>query len=594
MLQSLLVYGALLLASQGSMTSGQKPDPPTHPPFERLDAPEFWIMDNAYLQTKYIYTDLGTGDSGTNQFGFYCANYCQGEKHFEHKACDASCDRACEEIHEVTMEPEFRQALGFYDGLEAMRAGANRFGVGEPEKTDVEFERSYDAVLYALVQQKLADDKFKIKAKTRHFNSKPCSGQFEDAQPRNYNVTLQWQYVRKTEVNGQIVITKGPSGEIPLLKISVPQAQRLRREVVVSCRCAVVTVPEDKKVGALQFNFGEGHACVPTNQHQQYGMTVACENMNEAIFSCASLPAGATQVSLQAGTTLISQDPKVQNMMAVTTANIDTLEAYVSTLGQPGMASVKFRVSCLNMNLKEPSPNTKFKIGPPAAIGLVRLAQLFESERLRGPVGQARIWIYTDKATHEQIADRLLPAPTKGSYVKALWDVALVGGVDFSREEYKKLISPELLPSTQVYAESTEWFVNQLDELCPDKTAKWIESNVKAFGPCYDSKDKYGREYVANLARNLCKARSESMRAAGLKLLMAVPKEQRAEVGRLGGLAGISYAFMVGQKTSDSMIDVIEAYGPDAARLGVLNPHANVPASQKSRLSKLAASLSSK
>lgn len=225
--------------------------------------------------------------------------------------------------------------------------------------------------------------------------------------------------------------------------------------------------------------------------------------------------------------------------------------------------SVDARSACIEMNKKEPTSSSVFTLSKQTNSALRDLASITNASRFRGPVDQARVWILTDHATYDQIKDHLIPSPTKGQYLNALYDVAQANGVDIEDPKFKPCFDPSLLVSTTARAEAVEWMVRHLDRTNPgtlsDLAGKYGKEIADTLGAKADDIDI---AHVTELVRSLCSCSSAHGRMAGLSLLLnAVPESRRDSIVSKGGLEEVICSTeSEDPKEQEKALEVLDVY----------------------------------
>jgi len=160
---------------------------------------------------------------------------------------------------------------------------------------------------------------------------------------------------------------------------------------------------------------------------------------------------------IQPGTILIPNNPRVQKMMIV--LRLRMLLAPHSTTRRQA------RAVCLEMPKEEPWGSTVFSAGAPADGPLQKLADLTARAGFVGDHDQARIWIFTDKASLQKINDRVLPPLQPYEYLSALYDLETKAGVDLSASGYRDLLNPSLLQGVPATDPAAQWLNEKLSQL---------------------------------------------------------------------------------------------------------------------------------
>lgn len=322
---------------------------------------------------------------------------------------------------------------------------------------------------------------------------------------------------------------------------------------------------------------GDTGACIGPIDLDYCKFEVECRDMNVGRCTAENPTDKPITFCINPGTLCIPSDPTYQ-LMAFSTEcrfnimprsrvefDVEVVPASGPSLGtQNPRGGGEGRIQCLEMEKKQPKPGVKYKLGIPNDPKLVALMNLASKSLVRGPWDQVRTWIYTDKASHMDVTERLIPAPAEGTYLRLLHEVASTAGVDFQQPAYKKCLEPELLPGKgSAPKEAATWLVKQLDQKDPKALAKGVLAGLDAFKEILaPGADEHYTPRVAATAAELCRSSTSEVQAAGLKLLKeVVPPERRESFVKEGGLAGL-WKPLFGSFEANCMaaMDVIEAF----------------------------------
>jgi hypothetical protein len=132
---------------------------------------------------------------------------------------------------------------------------------------------------------------------------------------------------------------------------------------------------------------------------------------------------------------------------------------------------------CLNKDLKEPDGKVRYFGYQCSDPVLQALARITDQSRFKGPRDQARLWIYTDKATLEKLNERLLPRISLGRYTQSLFEVVFFGG--FTPEQIVKngMLKADALDEEDLSQQAALWGFWILDRHNPEGLATWIKSS---------------------------------------------------------------------------------------------------------------------
>lgn len=255
------------------------------------------------------------------------------------------------------------------------------------------------------------------------------------------------------------------------------------------------------------------------------------------------------------GIVLVPNDGKYQSMTVLVQTRL-VVPAHSKASADP-------RAACTEMNKREPNSSTTFTMAEQNNPALAECAGITSVSRFRGATDQARVWIVTDRAPYAEIKKHLIPGPSAGQYLNALYDVSHINGVDINSPEFRDCYDSSLLVSTTAKREAATWMVQQLDRMNPasltDLAANHAAEITEKLG------DKAGEseiKYVANLVQQLCSCSSSEGRLAGLSLLLkAVPQAQRDKIVAAGGLDAVLVATQSEDpREQEQALEVIEEY----------------------------------
>lgn len=193
------------------------------------------------------------------------------------------------------------------------------------------------------------------------------------------------------------------------------------------------------------------------------------------------------------GTIWYPSNPAYQAMMTGVRYQRLTFSDWVAGIGIRHQDSQAMRVLCMNMEKKEPAAGVKYfpyRSNDPV---IPTLARLMDQANFRGPWDQARLWIYTDKATFEQVTERLVNGVGHSAYLMALADVAFSGGLDEKMLKDSKYIRPEFILGSGAPEYARNWLLESLNTYHPKKTGDWLKGNattlLQLVGPNSDADD---------------------------------------------------------------------------------------------------------
>lgn len=229
------------------------------------------------------------------------------------------------------------------------------------------------------------------------------------------------------------------------------------------------------------------------------------------------------------GTLWVPTDRAYQSMMSgVVHERHSFLFASLTEMQETNAA----RVLCMNMNKKEPAKGVKYFPYRPSDPVLPRLAKFMNDSQFRGPWDQARLWIYTDKATIEQVNERLQNGVGEAAYLMALADVNWAGGLDEKMLKDPKYIRPSLLTGAGAPDYAHDFLLGNLQAHHPKKVGEWLRKNSSSMLQLVGSKsDAADQKRFSTTMTRLLSFESPEDREAVLGLL-------RSASGQLSRLKG--------------------------------------------------------
>lgn len=192
------------------------------------------------------------------------------------------------------------------------------------------------------------------------------------------------------------------------------------------------------------------------------------------------------------------------------------------------------RTHCLNMQLKEPAKGVRYFPYAPTSPVLASLARIENRSMIRGLYDQARTWIYTDKASMEEINQRLFPKVLPGRYVTILNDVVRVGGFGSKDLKLARIFEPSLLLAADASKDGFQWFSSHLLGTFGKEAAAFLRSS-DGLKQLLASSEKADQAHAVRLVRSVLASPSAESRVAMLNALMSVepPAHLKNEVGDL-------------------------------------------------------------
>lgn len=550
-----------------------------------------------------------------------CVFVCKGKKHLTHKQCDLMCDKACTTLHKVTIKPiVWAMGNGFANDL-------SKKAYKKTGDVHVDIQHRLMMSRWGRDVMKNAADIFRGGAmgkkmtynyKSGHWNQKPCSSSIREFKHRRWEIMVKWTVTYK---DGSTM-----SGDSLMSTIDVPEHKPFPGKETVQCKCSIGIrygmVPSGSLIspgvegtenasnttnpgGVWIDPNGEGEYAFATDlDYDTYQIKFDCQDLNAVAISATNPTMMPVGIAVLAGTQLESADSSYQDMQSVkpvrftlpafssTTVRIATTGPAVRTFNSS--AAVEGRIACLNMDKKEPQSGVAYTPTVSTDSRLTLLANYTATQRFGGPWDQARLWIYTDAATREEINRRLFPPVTAGSYLRGLYDVNRVAMVDLEEERYRQCMDPALLVGQSAPMEATAWFIDTMGDMNPGGLANWIKRNPLEFAHLFepDAQEWY-LAHAVTIANRLCGGASNEVALSGLDFVMrAVPKDRRDAFVESGGLDEAAMLVLVEDaELVSAALGVFETYRPIGTIYLLKNMSELLPDATKARAAKLLAEL---
>lgn len=569
---------------------------------------EIWSVDagNGRISLRFEWRDDGIhdGNNGTHDGSIqHCEKYCDGKKHLLHSQCDDSCDRACFTIH------KFDEPYRLYENTARERLpGWNqanqdfvKFGSGNYDAAAIAHVAA-DSAKKALEREK---DKWTAHIDMRHWFQGSCGGITRTLKEHWYTGIVHYELYREVVLDdGKIMHTKGPSGSMQICAFSVMLDTYTDSKPYVWCRCTIVRedpeqhgympIPQDRQTGVcLATPIGD----VPCTDKflQDCGFAIECDSMNECTVSAENSGSDPFELCVYPGTIFQSQDPAIQDVATMAKCNLmvpakELLASISRSVAKVDRVSAKVRVACINMSKKEPNSKTKFVVKYEPETVLAKIANLQSKQRISGPWDQARTWVYTDKASYDDIAKVLLPTPSKGFYARGLYQLATDCEVDLGAPAYDKCFEPSLLGSTPPSPSISRWLARELHKRNPSKLASWLRTSGNAFAELVAKGDRADVEHVQNTFQTLASAPGDPVwKALETMLISGIPQGAKAKFAELGaGTVLLPALRSEDAESAAKALDAFEAYGANGGMLYLLNPNPGLPQATRDRARKLA------
>jgi hypothetical protein len=526
-----------------------------------------------------------------------CDNWCVKNVHEKHEDCDFSCDEKCTESnHKHRLQGEYMPDLA---AMNAATQAANQLAVqGGGRVTPNDWS--------SRVSQALADFRRECrKAKTFDMpHALPCAHRYWGLKRKLKAFTVRGTMTKsgfnmRGGVRTPINQTVG-THEQKVAEGWIIQEEPDPNEESVACICKGKQAdpkPEPKTLIDL-FPWLDGlepadkeklewRACGPNGIQffdeggnlkftAEVDVTCTGNDMNQVTLLLTNNSGETVRVVLPPGVRFVPSDRGYQEMMNMTRSETllrsgESSVLHVSLGVAPPLVSLveemTSRWSCLEMSKKEPAPGVKYRPVANRNSTLANLAAITAKSRFRGPHDQARVWVFTDKVSREDINKRLIPGVGHGTYTMILRDVALKGGVDLENAGFKACVKPNLLSGMNFDDGAIRWLVGHFGQNRPKELADYVRSQAAMLAEFPAKEGKDGAAYIAWLADAMIAEGDQYLRQAGLDLLTAVPAAQRPAVAEAGGIACARWLMNSGDAGQyAAAMDLLESYGTGEAK----------------------------
>ncbi len=570
-----------------------KSSPPNHEPLPTIN-PMHLNVGGTAVDLTFSFEDQGT----VWTTGDVCSHPCLGHKHALHEQCNLSCDGPCTALHAFLRETKISMnSAPFSDQLH------KQIGAGA-DASAASIARS----VAMIASSTISGANLSIDYRSKHYNTTPCSSQEREFPSRIYKINANWTASGQTTTSG-------------IGYMGVPERGFRDTTPMVACMCSLVrvemptrtaTLTNIKGQTGLQYpNYGEwrggmycgtafGAHLGTTQEQENYGIGFKVPDMNHFIITGQNSTNEMVNLVIPPGTILRSGNPKYQSvvtvepvMMNLPPHNFMTMTFNIDhgPLGaDEGEQNANGRVQCINMNLLAPQEDVPFTMEGPSNPVLSLLANYFSHENFKGPLGQVRTWIVTDRASMDEQRKHLIPGPNESGYLSALYIVEHVGGLDLGQPEYKNLLEPKLVSGPFVTEEAVDWFVEKMSHIDAKGLAQWIKQNPNGFQRLWQPDNgQYGPEHAGQLASALCGSWNEDLQESGLDFLAnIVPEDQRAKLLKTNITAAVGGVLLTGKPgLAVRALDVIALYKDKASAAFLASVSANAPQDVKDRAADL-------
>ncbi|MBS1724304.1 MAG: hypothetical protein JSS66_15280 [Armatimonadetes bacterium] len=523
-----------------------------------VEGTEFFKLN--YECTWELVRTLATEDKSKQQ----CENKCNGRKHIKHTDCDLSCDTPCPvHVHRFSfaghtqyLDKAMREAEKDADNL-VYQTGAD----------------PHDANWTSYMTRSLSNAKRLSEQLHRYavncWNDQPCSIVWRYYGLRRYDFKVTGKLTETGYYMSRGVKTpfaprnRGTHTKI-VAHVWLPEDDPLASFKGLRCKCEPAKV-RDGGIGEPPVRDGwvpglwEGYLLwddddtVINDDHVQ--LTITGVDMNRVHVEVFNDTDKEITVHLGGGLILNPTDDHYQSMTVTVATDIK--------VGPHQKQGADVRAACTAMNKLEPTSAVQFKLSQTTNPSLADLSAITNASHFRGPADQARIWILTDHVPFNELQKHLLPSPSAGQYLNALYDVSRATGVDIHDGNFKNCFDPALLTATTAKNEAVAWFVEELDRDNPKAFSDLVKGHIGEIrGNFGDKTEDYVYDSVGELTKDLGSCSSMEGRLAGLAvLLQAIPEKDRDKVVAKGGLDSVIVSTQSEDpKEQSQALDVIDQY----------------------------------
>lgn len=535
---------------------------------------------------------------------YACTNSCKGQKHLAHPECDTSCDIACESNHvRGPILPTWVQPneKGWEEAIKAAEAHglkgslANQFywhvvrrGGGEVQGPGVQL-------------------------KWRCWNKTPCS---TSKRCIKYNVYSRVVHVKisreQTAPDGTMTVTPGGQFDAAWTELWVPTEEFVELPPVVNCRCSVVKSIKDggdfdeptptpphpgqppteeyiepktpliedleppNSPGLEPIGFegpvigtDENGIPVSPNVLQQFNFKITLDDMNGGEVTCENPFPVPFDFWIPAGSVCDTDNDGVQDCLIIRPCVINLPSLSIFSPDGPVRVTAKLRTMCMELSKHEPSKSTKFSLMPNSDPVLARIGHQISRSRFIGSWDQAKIWIYTDGATYEDIQKRLLPAPGKGSYARALYEAA-VAGTNFDAPKWSKCIEPTLLTAYGSKG-ATVWLAHRIART-PARLSTWVRSGAsemaQLLGPSATEQEAH---HFARVVSIFAASQNVEAQRAAIAIMSAVPSAAREKLAKETLMSFWLLCLSEDKAIAGQALKLLNAWNPPEKEIILLN-----------------------
>jgi hypothetical protein len=458
----------------------------------------------------------------------------------------------------------------------------------------------------------LSDPKNALAYQFSHWNRNPCTYAIKFYEETQYIASITYNLKRYTTMpDGSTLTTDGPNstGTIALM---VPVQGSIKDEKPsIACACSIVK--ESAEYGLLQDEHGKetGAACVQDGstkllggaELKDIGLTFEGQSLSRFTVTVKNKPPHCDRIIIPAGFEYVCADGSAQDVLQVQDMTIEfpggsnvgyiaSIDPFTDFAGW-ARSQTEVRTLCLNMRKPSPRPGKPFFLSMPRDPGTLRLARMTRDARFGGPWDQVRLWLYTDRASMDEMGKVLIPGPSPRVYLRELHTLVKERLIDLDPKADAKIVDDRLLVAAYPDEEALSWYVGWKLEHQRTATLKFVRSAGKALAENFkEGKPEDAAAGVMALVGALATHGGDEGATAGLDLIG--DKSLAPFRGLLMADSGAGALFVALVRTTDTglaerLLDLAEAHPLASAAWACLNINPALPEAVRTRAGKLAA-----
>lgn len=255
-------------------------------------------------------------------------------------------------------------------------------------------------------------------------------------------------------------------------------------------------------------------------------------------------PDCGSELVMPGGTTWIPDRSGYQAMMSYQPLRLNL--SFSASVDGSAFA-IQGRTHCLTIDAKPPEPGVRYYPFMPADDRLLGLAENVAKSPIRGPWHQAQTWIFTNKATIDEIGERLVGGVSEGQYVNGLFNVAEIGGFTPQDLMNKDLLQAEFLDAAGASNAAFDWLSTELLASAPADAVRWLKGSDELKRLASSPQDDFEKGQPARALRAFLLSDDEAARMAALEWIHETgyshpDLEDALKLSKLGAGEGASLA----------------------------------------------------